>query len=94
MERRAESNNRRNVCDNHANGDRPSERVMERVRDTRGGEDHDSTFGRHMGGAGPMAELLAKRFQRLGFPGFPALDGSGFAPPLPERGQPRCRDQP
>ena len=94
MERQAESDNRRNVCDIHANGDRPSERVMERVRGTRGGEDHDSTFGRRTSGAGPMAELLAKWFQRLGFPGFPALDCSGFGPPLPERGQSRRRDQP
>ena len=68
-----------------------SERVMERVRDTRGGKDYDSTFGRRMRGTGPVAELLAKRFRlavkRLGFPGFPALDSSGFVPPVPERGQ-------
>ena len=65
--------------------------VMERVRDTRGGKDYDSTFGQRMRGTGPVAELLAKRFRlavkRLGFPGFPALDCSGFVPPLPEHGQ-------
>ena len=68
-----------------------AERVMERVRDTRGGKDYDSTFGQRMRGTGPVAELLAKRFRlavkRLGFPGFPALDCSGFVPPLPEHGQ-------
>ncbi len=66
-------------------------RVMERVRDTRGGKDYDSTFGQRMRGTGPVAELLAKRFRlavkRLGFPGFPVLDCSGFVPPAPERGQ-------
>ena len=66
-------------------------RVMERVRDTRGGKDYDSTFGQRMRGTGPVAELLAKRFRlavkRLGFPGFPTLDSSGFAAPAPERGQ-------
>ncbi|MCY4222574.1 MAG: PA0069 family radical SAM protein [Thiotrichales bacterium] len=66
-------------------------RVMERVRDMRGGKDYDSTFGRRMRGTGPVAELIAKRFrlavQRLEFPGFPALDPSGFTPPLPETGQ-------
>ena len=66
-------------------------RVMERVRDTRGGKDYDSTFGQRMRGTGPVAELLAKRFRlavkRLGFPGFPALDSSGFVAPAPERGQ-------
>ena len=68
-----------------------ADRVMERVRDTRGGKDYDSTFGQRMRGTGPVAELLAKRFRlavkRLGFPGFPALDRSGFVPPLPQHGQ-------
>ena len=66
-------------------------RVMERVRDTRGGKDYDSTFGQRMRGTGPVAELLAKRFRlavkRLGFPGFPTLDTSGFVAPAPDRGQ-------
>ena len=66
-------------------------RVMERVRDTRGGKDYDSTFGQRMRGTGPVAELLAKRFRlavgRLGFPGWPALDCTGFVPPPPENGQ-------
>ena len=66
-------------------------RVMERVRDTRRGKDYDSTFGQRMSGTGPVAELIEKRFRlavkRLEFPGFPALDTSGFVPPAPERGQ-------
>ena len=66
-------------------------RVMERIRDTRGGKDYDSTFGQRMRGTGPVAELVAKRFRlavkRLEFPGFPALDTSGFVPPVPEHGQ-------
>ena len=66
-------------------------RVMERVRDTRRGKDYDSTFGQRMSGTGPVAELIEKRFRlavkRLEFPGFPALDSSGFVPPAPERGQ-------
>ena len=66
-------------------------RVMERVRDTRGGKDYDSTFGQRMRGTGPVADLLAQRFRlavkRLGFPGCPALDTSGFVPPAPERDQ-------
>ena len=66
-------------------------RVMERVRDTRGGKDYDSTFGQRMSGTGPVAELLAKRFRlavkRLGFPGFPELDCTGFVPPVPQDGQ-------
>ena len=68
-----------------------AERVMERVRDTRGGKDYDSTFGERMRGTGPVAKLLARRFRlavkRLGFPGLPTLDSSGFVPPAPERGQ-------
>ena len=66
-------------------------RVMERVRDTRGGKDYDATFGQRMRGTGPVAELLAKRFRiavkRLGFPGFPDLNCAEFVPPVPERGQ-------
>ena len=66
-------------------------RVMERVRDARGGKDYDATFGRRMRGTGPVAELLARRFRlavkRLAFPGFPDLDSSAFVPPAPEHGQ-------
>ena len=39
-----------------------AERVMNAVRDTRGGKAYDSTWGRRMRGTGPFAELLAARF--------------------------------
>ena len=73
-----------------------AERVMERIRDTRGGKDYDSTFGQRMRGTGPVAELLAKRFRlavkRLGFPGFPALDCGGFVPPARRVTSYRCSE--
>lgn len=37
-------------------------RVMNRVRDTQGGRDYDSNWGRRMTGTGPFAELVARRF--------------------------------
>jgi DNA repair photolyase len=37
--------------------------VMNRVRDTRGGKEYDSTFGVRMRGAGWYAELIQKRFR-------------------------------
>lgn len=37
-------------------------RVMNRVRDTQGGGDYDSNWGRRMTGTGPFAELVAQRF--------------------------------
>ena len=37
-------------------------RVMNAVRDTRGGKANDPTWGRRMRGQGPFAELLAARF--------------------------------
>ncbi len=39
-------------------------RVMNRVRDTRGGRDNDSTFGRRMRGQGAYAQLIAARIDR------------------------------
>jgi len=39
-------------------------RVMNRVRDTRGGRDNDSTFGRRMHGQGAYAQLIAARIDR------------------------------
>lgn len=48
-----------------------AEHVMARIRDTRGGREYDSTFGRRMTGEGEYADLIAKRFRiaahRLGF---------------------------
>lgn len=61
-------------------------KVMNRLRDMRGGRDNDPTFGRRFTGEGPVAALLRQRFRiaerRLGFaPGLPPLDCSKFGPP-------------
>jgi DNA repair photolyase len=62
-----------------------AERVMNRIRDCRGGRDYDGTFDRRMRGTGVFAELLARRFagvcRRLGLVGDAVLDCSRFAPP-------------
>ena len=45
--------------------------VISLIRDTRGGKDYDSTFGKRMTGAGPIAWMIGRRFEvaceRLGF---------------------------
>jgi DNA repair photolyase len=45
--------------------------VFKLIRDTRGGKDYDSTFGKRMTGAGPIAWMIGRRFEvaceRLGF---------------------------
>ncbi|MGD8310700.1 MAG: PA0069 family radical SAM protein [Chromatiales bacterium] len=60
-------------------------RVLNRVRDTRGGRMNDPRFGSRMRGVGEYADLIAQRFRvatrRLGFEGFPDLDVSAFVPP-------------
>ena len=40
-----------------------AEHVLNLVRDTRGGELYKSAWGERMRGTGPVAELLAKRFE-------------------------------
>jgi len=48
-----------------------AERILNRLRDCHGGQDHDARFGQRMTGTGPYAELIRKRFERararLGF---------------------------
>jgi DNA repair photolyase len=72
---------------------RPGEagRIMERIRDMRGGRDNDAAFGRRMTGTGVFAELVRQRFERalkrLAFPGMPAFDCDSFAPPVASRPQ-------
>jgi DNA repair photolyase len=39
-----------------------AEHVMTRVRDTRGGKDNDSRFGKRMRGTGAFADMIAQRF--------------------------------
>jgi DNA repair photolyase len=45
--------------------------VFKLIRDTRGGKDYDSTFGKRMTGSGPVAWMIGRRFEiaceRLGF---------------------------
>ncbi|WP_413988967.1 PA0069 family radical SAM protein [Labrys okinawensis] len=60
--------------------------VMSLVRQLRGGRDNDPRFGKRMTGEGPLADLLARRFdlvrQRLGLSDrFPALDTGLFRIP-------------
>ena len=47
------------------------EHVFKLVRDTRGGKDNDSAFGKRMTGSGPIAWMIGRRFEvaceRLGF---------------------------
>ena len=64
-----------------------AERIMRHVREARGGKDYDSRFHQRMVGAGPYAELIARRFElacrrlRLG-PAERPLDCGQFRPPL------------
>ncbi|WP_020652943.1 PA0069 family radical SAM protein [Massilia niastensis] len=67
-----------------------AQRVMNRVRDLRGGKDYDSDFGKRMSGEGVWADLIRQRFdktiKRLGMSElsgrFGRLDGSKFRRPL------------
>jgi DNA repair photolyase len=47
------------------------EHVFKLIRDTRGGKDNDSNFGKRMTGSGPIAWMIGRRFEvacdRLGF---------------------------
>ena len=67
-----------------------AQRVMNRVREMRGGKVYDSTFGSRMKGEGVWAELIRQRFkiatERLGLSGkgsrFHSMDASQFTRPL------------
>lgn len=67
-----------------------AERVMNRVRDMRGGKDYDSSFGNRMRGEGVWADLIRQRFtkavRRFGLEGqgrdFVGLDISRFRRPV------------
>jgi DNA repair photolyase len=66
-----------------------AQRVMNRVRDMRGGKDYDATFGKRMQGEGIWADLIRQRFEkatdRLGIGKrlgrFQSLDASHFKRP-------------
>jgi len=68
-----------------------AERVMNRIRDIRGGRDNDSRFGHRMHGNGVYAELIATRFRsalrRLGFSGLPDYELGHFRAPRDSGGQ-------
>jgi DNA repair photolyase len=75
-------------------------RVMNRVRDMRGGKDYDSDFSKRMHGEGVWADLIRQRFtktvERLGMGGlrgrFERLDVSQFRRPtvVPPRAGKQC----
>jgi hypothetical protein len=57
----------------HAHFPDRAQRVMNRIRDMRGGKDYDSDFGKRMQGEGIWADLIRQRFtkaiKRLGMEG-------------------------
>jgi DNA repair photolyase len=60
--------------------------VFKLIRETRGGKDYDSSWGKRMTGAGPIAWLIGRRFElaceRLGFnQARTALSTEHFDPP-------------
>jgi DNA repair photolyase len=68
-----------------------AQRVMNRVREMRGGKDYDASFGRRMHGEGVWADMIRQRFEKcvarigLGVRSgrFSSLDTSRFRPPSP-----------
>lgn len=66
-----------------------AQRVMNRIKDMRGGKDYDATFGKRMHGEGIWADMIRQRFEkavvRLGIGvrsgRFKSLDTSRFRPP-------------
>jgi DNA repair photolyase len=62
--------------------------VFKLIRETRGGKDYDSTFGKRMTGGGPVAWMIGRRFEvacdKLGFNKVRTkLTTSHFDPPRP-----------
>jgi len=67
-----------------------AQRVMNRIREMRGGKNYDARFGRRMTGEGTWARLIEQRFKRAsarhGFSdAWPKLRVDLFVPPRPER---------
>ena len=68
------------------------QRILNRIRDCRGGQLNDSSFGSRMRGQGPYAETLSATFKtfarKYGLEGrLPPLDSSQFRPPQNANGQ-------
>ncbi|HGG60514.1 MAG TPA: PA0069 family radical SAM protein, partial [Gammaproteobacteria bacterium] len=65
-----------------------AERIMNRIRDLRGGKEYDARFGKRMSGEGVYAQLIKKRFdaavKKYGFPGLPSFDTTAFRPDTPQ----------
>lgn len=74
----------------HAHFPDRAQRVMNRIKDIRGGKEYDSDFTKRMHGEGVWADLIRQRFtkavKRLGMDGytgrFSKLDGAQFKRPL------------
>ncbi|MGV3655762.1 MAG: PA0069 family radical SAM protein [Noviherbaspirillum sp.] len=74
----------------HAHFPDRAQRVMNRIRDMRGGKDYDASFGTRMRGEGIWADLIGQRFQKklarldagVRARDFGALDVSRFRRPL------------
>jgi DNA repair photolyase len=74
----------------HAHFPDRAQRVMNRIKDLRGGKEYDSEFGKRMTGEGIWADLIRQRFtkavRRLGLEGrmsrFNITDASQFRRPL------------
>jgi DNA repair photolyase len=69
-----------------------AQRVMNRIREMRGGRNYEAEFGRRMTGAGTWAQLIAQRFRRAsmrhGFSdAWPTLRQDLFVPPRTARPQ-------
>jgi len=62
-----------------------AERVMNRIRDSRGGKTYDANFAHRMTGTGVFAQLIKQRFKlayaKQGFKAMPDLDRSQFVVP-------------
>lgn len=76
-------------------------RVMNRLRDMRGGKEYDASFGKRMHGEGVWADLIRQRFEkaaeRVGLgsraKGYAALDASQFRRPAAPVANPRNERQ-
>ena len=68
-----------------------AEHILNRIRDSRAGQDYESGFGTRMRGRGMFADLLERRFQlaygRLEFPGIEELDSTRFRAPVKDEAQ-------
>jgi len=68
-----------------------SEKVENLVRQTRGGQLNESTWGKRMVGTGALADQIHSLFQvfrqKYGFGDLPKLDASQFVPPKSKNGQ-------